>query len=206
MERLLKWAPLILILILIWMVVAVWLFGRLPFGALAYEKDMQTVAPKLILALTVIAILMERSLAVINGAWFGDETEQARGKLKAAMAANAMAAGQKRAGFADATVAPAAKAAAEAVGDAHQSLAEVEAKKKRLRLVIGCLFGIAISAVGIRTLAGLVVAEDHSAWFNLVDIILTGALLAGGSEGMAKVAELIRTAIDGTSARMSARS
>ncbi len=196
------WAPILMFGILIAMAVGTLFLHRLPFPALDYQQDMGAAATKLILALTVIAILMERALAVINGAWFGEETEIARGQLKAAMAANALLANQQRMGVTDKSMAGGAMA----VSDAHKKLAEVEVGKKRLRLVIGFLFGIAISAVGIRTLAGLVKDPAHlSAAFNLVDIILTGALLAGGSQGMAKVAELLRTAIDGTSARMSAR-
>jgi hypothetical protein len=59
-------------------------------------------------------------------------------------------------------------------------------------------FGLIISLVGIRTLAGLVDPEQfeklddlHRTMFSFVDIILTGGVIAGGSAAINKIARAI---------------
>jgi hypothetical protein len=71
-------------------------------------------------------------------------------------------------------------------------------------------FGLIISLVGIRTLAGLVNPEDlkalgdiHRTLFSFVDIVLTGGVIAGGSAAIDKIGRAIseffkfRSAMDG---------
>jgi hypothetical protein len=59
-------------------------------------------------------------------------------------------------------------------------------------------FGLVISLVGIRTLAGLVEPDElqklgdlHRTMFSFVDIILTGGVIAGGSAAINKIASAI---------------
>jgi hypothetical protein len=59
-------------------------------------------------------------------------------------------------------------------------------------------FGLIISLVGIRTLAGLVNPEDlealsdiHRTLFSFVDIVLTGGVIAGGSAAIDKIGRAI---------------
>jgi len=59
-------------------------------------------------------------------------------------------------------------------------------------------FGLIISVVGIRTLAGLVNPEDlnkltdlHRTLFSFVDIVLTGGVIAGGSAAIDKIGRAI---------------
>lgn len=59
-------------------------------------------------------------------------------------------------------------------------------------------FGLIISLVGIRTLAGLVEPKElaalgdlHRTMFSFVDIILTGGVIAGGSAAINKIASAI---------------
>jgi hypothetical protein len=59
-------------------------------------------------------------------------------------------------------------------------------------------FGLVISLVGIRTLAGLVEPKElaalgdlHRTMFSFVDIILTGGVIAGGSAAINKIATAI---------------
>lgn len=71
-------------------------------------------------------------------------------------------------------------------------------------------FGLIISLVGLRTLAGLVNPEDlkalgdiHQTLFSFVDIVLTGGVIAGGSAAIDKIGRAIseffnfRSAMDG---------
>jgi hypothetical protein len=164
-------------------------------SAARFAGNITEEAPKVVTSLTVIAIFMERALAVINSAWLGEQSERARAAVRAAVAAKG----------------PGLVERSEAYGMLRAALmteAELEARKRRLRVVIGFLFGLVISAAGIRTLAGLAIPQAQVPvtpdvdLFNFVDIILTAGLLAGGSEGMAKLATLIRAAVERTTDRL----
>lgn len=75
----------------------------------------------------------------------------------------------------------------------ERELYRLETKKKSLW--VGLLFGVLISAVGIRTLGVLVAGLDDLKYFqqqvlNIIDVLLTGGLLAGGSDGLHKFAQV----------------
>ena len=64
-----------------------------------------------------------------------------------------------------------------------------KSETQKLSLRVSFFIGILVSAVGIRTLGSLVVdisayPSAQKAFFNLVDILITAGLLAGGSEGI----------------------
>lgn len=68
-------------------------------------------------------------------------------------------------------------------------------------------FGLLISLVGVRTLAGLVeptafsqLGEMHRAMFSFVDIVLTGGVIAGGSAAIDKIGRKISENLKLTSA------
>lgn len=67
--------------------------------------------------------------------------------------------------------------------------------------------GLAVSLAGVRALSGLVDAEKitglHSAFFNLVDIVITGGVIAGGSAAIDKMGRRISTTLQLTSATSS---
>lgn len=169
--------------------------GWFRFGAFAYVDDFTTEAPRIVTTLTVIALFMERALAAINAAWLGSETRKARERLRAAEDAGALEPGDRAE----------LKAAARANVD-------VETRRQRLRVVLGFALGLVVSGAGVRTLAPLIqiagetatgqaVPGGQLALLNSVDILLTAGMLAGGSEALAKLAELIRAAVDSTIAR-----
>lgn len=61
---------------------------------------------------------------------------------------------------------------------------------RQMTLVLGLYFGLIISALGIRVL-GTITSVDYNNWdvhiFNLLDILLTGSVIAGGSQGIHKM-------------------
>ncbi len=66
---------------------------------------------------------------------------------------------------------------------------------RRYSLWLGLLIGIVISSVGFRLLHEIVAnppteGTDQATIFNIVDIILTGCVIAGGSDGVHKISEL----------------
>ena len=72
---------------------------------------------------------------------------------------------------------------------------------KKTTLWAGLMFGVLISAVGIRTLSTLVndiasLSTSQQSFFNIVDVFITGGLLAGGSDGIHKLAKVYSNYMD----------
>ncbi|UCE06080.1 MAG: hypothetical protein JSW07_21250 [bacterium] len=68
---------------------------------------------------------------------------------------------------------------------------------------IGLFFGVLISAVGVRTLGTLTnpatLPLKQKSLFNFIDVLLTGGLIAGGSDSIHKLTELYRNFVETTS-------
>ncbi|MDX1692575.1 MAG: hypothetical protein R3208_02345 [Ketobacteraceae bacterium] len=98
-------------------------------------------------------------------------------------------------------------------GEAVARLETLKLDKLRYRaqtriyaLRIGVLMGIAVSLAGLRTLGALV---PEAVWldfgavqrliFHTVDVIITAGVIAGGSDGVHKMAELYRATVESRS-------
>ena len=150
---------------------AVALLAHRAGGGLEYSDDMLEEGGKVAGALFVVAVFLERSLAVLNGLWSGDPVRRARAALATDRAAGLML------------------------------MAEADLWKERVRLAVGFLFALLISAAGARTLEGLMAAPeagDQRALFHGVDMVLTAGLLAGGSNGLAQLIELLKAQVQDT--------
>ena len=84
-----------------------------------------------------------------------------------------------------------------ALENAKTARATFRAKTMRLAMLGGLVLGVIISALGFRVLQTLIDTTSltnglQRSVFNFVDIILTGAVLAGGSDGIHKLAEVYR--------------
>lgn len=99
------------------------------------------------------------------------------------------------------------------VEDLLQTLADTRLEKLKYRaqtriyaLRMGVLMGVAVSLAGLRTLGALVpdttlvgFAEVQQVIFHTVDIVITGGVIAGGSDGIHKMAELYRVSVESRS-------
>ncbi|MFA8342371.1 MAG: hypothetical protein ACEPO8_05310 [Rhodothermaceae bacterium] len=70
-------------------------------------------------------------------------------------------------------------------------------KTRMLALFFSLIIGLVISSFGIRTLENLIILkENHLSWqisfMRFTDILLTGGLISGGSDGIHKIIEFIR--------------
>lgn len=117
-------------------------------------------------ALFITTLLVERSMAVINALLFGDEQRAAELQLLGLAAP-----------------APGANPA--------QAIASVHKWKERLRLLLGFVAGLFVSAAGVRTLQNLLTATNNP-WLNGVDVVLTAGLIAGGSNGLAFLLQILK--------------
>jgi len=95
---------------------------------------------------------------------------------------------------------------------ADREVSIYKSQTKRIALWCSLILGLAISVVGVRTLEMLVDAKvmgelmisrpNQVAVFRLVDVLLTGGLIGGGSEGVHKVAQIFTDFMDKTRQRI----
>lgn len=100
-------------------------------------------------------------------------------------------------------------AAVDAARKAADSLAAVQDEKlayraetKEIALLTGFVFGIFVSLAGVRALHSLLADKAVAGTlFTAADIVITGAMLAGGSEGIHRMANAYNSFMDGLSAK-----
>lgn len=180
--------------LLVWLVPAIAALGViLAFVAacslwpgLAYKANIVTQGADAAAALFIVAVFLERSLAVINSILFGQQEKQIEAQLAAALR-----------GEPDFAVA----------ADLEKQLAVLDAWKERLRVGLGFIFAVGVSAAGARTLTALLAlpgSKDQLYLFTAIDILLTAGLLAGGSNGIAMIIEILKKQATTTLARLRA--
>ncbi len=98
--------------------------------------------------------------------------------------------------------------------EADREYSTYKSQTQRIALWSSLILGLAISAVGIRTIemlvdgtiiSGLEASTPHQvAAFRLVDVLLTGGLIGGGSEGVHKITQVFTDFMDKTRQRINA--
>jgi hypothetical protein len=147
-------------------IAAVTMAGPRIGAGLAYRPNALEAAAGVLTSLLVIALLVERALAVVNALVCGDEQRVARvGMLS------------DDGGTRAASV---------------RAMVRVLTAKERLRIMLGLAAGVFISLAGARTLEGLLVRQPNP-FLSAVDVLLTAGLIAGGSNGIAFLITLLKT-------------
>jgi len=82
------------------------------------------------------------------------------------------------------------------LSDTECQLLDFKGRTRTIAYLIGLVLGMAISASGVRGLASLLDAKDCCAFFKALDVLLTGALLAGGADGLHKIATVFTSYMD----------
>lgn len=138
-------------------------FKHLWPGLTARDKIV-TVGADLTGSLFVIAVFLERSLAVVNGIIFKKAEETNLNKPTKQESLNA----QKK----------------------------TDIEKSQIRLALGFLIAVLVSAAGPRTLEALFksppLEPSQLQLFTTADILITAGLLAGGSSAIAQIIELLK--------------
>ena len=142
---------------------------------------------QLLTGLFVVSLLLERSLEVFVTTWRGPGTAEL--DLKVSKQRNELAE-IKKAAANDAV-------AAEALAQAEHERTKYKSDTQRVALWTGLTFGLLVSTVGVRSLQALVdgaalskASHAQVIGFHLVDVLLTGGLIAGGSEGIHKITQV----------------
>jgi len=151
--------------------VLLWTPGPIGFRKFSPADFMQQLTP-----LLLVALLIERSLEVFLTTWRGEKaSELQRNVEKAQSLVNA---------------APGDPALLLLLHKAQDDCAEYRAGTQKIALPAALVLGILIGALGIRTLGNLIdgaafngsTHPHQHAWFTVADVLLTGALVGGGSD------------------------
>lgn len=150
----------------------------------------------------LIALVFERALEVMITTWRGPQAVSLSSRVDAAAARLRSLAAPAR----PAPPAPAEQDAAVAeAAAADGALAEYRATTQRIALWTAFVLGISLSAVGVRILDPLLQAGSAAgiqrAVFVFLDALLSGAAIAGGSEGIHKITQAFQDFFEASSKR-----
>jgi len=184
-----------ILILAIALVLSVWLT---PESATFKDEFQITLIGQLLGMLFIIALFLERALDVFLTTWRAGHSEELDSKIKEH---------EQRIKDLE-SKAPTKKN--EAVDKLKQALEQLKQEKLKYRTktrniaMWSALFcGILISAVGIRTLQSFVLLSENVSDFQLglfhfLDVLLTGGLIAGGSDSVHKLTELYRNFVEQT--------
>lgn len=191
------------------------------FVAFKPLEDLVTSAPKIFGSLLLVSLFVERMIEVFISLWADDNTDLIEQQLdtwqlqqqqlnqeldglkadKAAIPATDVA----RIEAADTNIAT-KKTALDAIqiqiDTAQVNLIPFRAKTRRISTWAGLALGMLTSAVGFRLLDQIVYIPANFAdsyqlqWFLVVDVILTGAVLSGGSQTVHQIFSLYESFMD----------
>ena len=165
---------------------------------------------KLLASPLLIALLLERSLEVFVTTWRGAkatdlslEVKHSKDRITKLRELEKAEPGKREA---DLTTAVAALEQARQMEAAHKC------QTKQFALWAALTLGILVSAVGIRTLQPLIeadalskLAEVQMGSLRIIDVLLTGGLIAGGSEGIHKFTQVYKDSMQITSDNIKSR-
>jgi hypothetical protein len=138
-----------------------------------YKDNMAEAAGGTLIALIAVTLLVERGMTVVNAILYGDKQREV--ELGLALG-----------------------------GKTADDLANLLTAKERVRLLGGFIAALLVSAAGVRTLEGLintkVAGHPHNPYLLPVDIVLTAALIAGGSNGLAYLLQIAKDRLGSGSA------
>jgi hypothetical protein len=154
------------------------LLGNNSWEGLPYKGVIAVEAAKVAGALFVVALFLERSLAVLLHLIFAEDTVDMMSNLRVKAA---------KADF---------NSTDKAVATSRWEIGVLEEKKDRVRLGVGFVAAVLIASAGVRTFTGLLdftdVIGNQRVLLDTMDILLTAGLLAGGSNGLAILINVLR--------------
>ena len=160
--------------------------------------------------LFVVALFIERAVEVVVMVFRDQQADQLDEAEEHAVRVVKTAIKKAAALVGDNAVAPPdKKAAADAVEALRPALVAARENKlvyraqtKEFALLVSFVFSVFVSLAGVRALHGLLLdATPTGNLFTVADIVVTGAMLAGGSEGVHRMANAFTSFMDGVSAR-----
>jgi len=173
---------------LFWLVSATYQPAAIGFQHLSRDSFFGTLA-----WLFVVAAFLERAVEVVIMVLRDDGADARQRTIRALKRNNAEALRAQPAALIDLAPLHAAQA----------DLGAYRAVTKEIALCISFVFGLFVSLAGVRALSSIVVGTAGPNWlFTAADILLTGALLAGGSDHIHKIANLFSNFMDAAATKV----
>lgn len=136
--------------------------------------------------LVFFSLLIERTVEILMSIWRSEEANKREAAVQRIVASNTVAT--------DPTLIA-----------AQASLIEYKAETMQWTMPVGFALGLLVSALGVRALSQFVdltaAGVGQSWWFNMSDILFTGALLAGGADPIHKLLDLYRKFVESSAAK-----
>lgn len=187
----------------IWVVAGVFILGGVLLGAwvagLTLKPDL-TVAQvvTMLQTLSIIALLVERSIEVFLVAWRGEGAAELESAVRSAKRElDAVRTGVNAASY---------SAVSEALTDAEKARGVYAAQTRATRLVAALAVGVLIAATGVRAFETFVQEPPTNALargvFNGLNVLVTGGLIGGGSDVINKIIKVITETMNRTVERL----
>ena len=141
--------------------------------------------------LVFFSLLIERTVEILMSIWRSEEANKREADVQR-LVASKTAADDKT------------------LLEAQAKLIEYKAETIRWTMPIGFALGLLVSALGVRALSQFIDStaagagaplEGQRWWFNISDIVFTGALLAGGADPIHKLLDLYRKFVESSAAK-----
>jgi hypothetical protein len=167
-----------------------------------------TKVTQLLLSLILVSLFWERALEVFISTWRGPTTDSLQSKVLADQNLIIDLGKIPNRSSDEDNLLTATRADLKSVNSAFTEYSSIT---KRYALWSSFIMGLVISLVGIRTLITLVTPESYAALsvlqknlFTMVDVLVTGGLIAGGSDGIHKILQTFLDLMDKTSRNINA--
>jgi hypothetical protein len=177
----------------LWVLLAILLALAIPLAwgadSLQLKQDLAVGdVTRLLTTFFVLALFVERTLEVFITAWRGEETVKRENEIQA----------EKQ------------KAAPDDLITKANWLAEYKCETQAIALRTGLALGVLIAAVGVRSFEVFVAAPGaqdgmQAGTFKVLDVLVSGGIIGGGSDAIHKMMNVITEFFDATAKRAGAR-
>jgi hypothetical protein len=175
-------------------------------GPVALRPTAVSDISQLLFSLIVVSLFLERATEVFMTVWRGPDAKQKENTIRCYQAQlNEL----KKAQQDSPNRAEEMSKISANLNQATEEFIDYKSVTQRLSLWTGFISGLVVSLVGFRTLNTLVTPESYGLisgmqknFFDLGDILITGGLIAGGSDGIHKILQVFLDWADATSGRI----
>lgn len=135
------------------------------------------------------ALLIERTVEVVLTIWRADEANNKQAKVRQLLSSGTSAMETE-------------------VIEAQDALVKYRSETLRWAFPLSLFFGLLLAGIGVRVIDQFIdkptqLNPAQLRWFNIADVVLTAALLAGGADPIHKVMDAFRKFMENSSAKAS---
>jgi hypothetical protein len=169
-----------------------------PFAGLSFQPESGDSALSVLGRLVLIALFVERGIEVFVELWRGASKNKKKNDIKTLNEEKGRIKGNLEE----------EKRIQNKIDKLSEDLHFYQAITARISLWTGFMFGLLVSISGVRALNSLMtspIGDTQGMLFQGVDIVLTAALISGGSEGIHKIMTVYKSFMEGSEKRIKER-